>query len=73
MTFAPESFPPDGFAPDSFAALDTIAEDFQQRGGQPGLAYGVVAGGRLVHARGLGERSLDAPRRAPERCSGSPP
>jgi len=58
VTFAPESFPPDGFAPDSFAAVDTIAEDFQQRGGQPGLAYGVVAGGRLVHARGLGERSL---------------
>jgi CubicO group peptidase (beta-lactamase class C family) len=49
---------PDSLASDSFAAVDAIAEDFQHRNGQPGLAYGVVAGGRLVHARGLGQRSL---------------
>src|SRR5258708_1015022 len=46
---------------DSFAALDAIAEDFQSRGGQPALAYGVVADGRLVHARGLGERRVGGP------------
>lgn len=44
-----------------FAVLDAIAEEFQSRGGQPALAYGVVADGRLVHARGLGERWVDGP------------
>ena len=43
------------------AAVDTIAANFQSRHGQPGLAYGVVAGGSLVHARGLGERWLGGP------------
>jgi serine-type D-Ala-D-Ala carboxypeptidase/endopeptidase len=38
-------------------AADRIAEAFQARAGQPGLAYGIVSGGRLAHARGLGERS----------------
>ena len=46
---------------ETFAALDAIAEDFQSRGGQPALAYGVVADGRLVHARGLGERWVGGP------------
>jgi CubicO group peptidase (beta-lactamase class C family) len=46
---------------DRFAALDAIAEDFQSQGGQPALAYGVVADGRLVHARGLGERWVGGP------------
>ena len=44
-----------------FAMVDAIAEDFQSRGGQPALAYGVVADGGLVHARGLGERWVDGP------------
>lgn len=43
---------------DRFAEVDELAGAFQARGGQPGLAYGVVAGGELVHARGLGERWL---------------
>ncbi len=47
--------------PDRFAVLDAIADDFQCRGGQPALAYGVVADGRLVHARGLGERWVGGP------------
>jgi CubicO group peptidase (beta-lactamase class C family) len=47
--------------PDRFAAVDELAESFQQRGGQPGMAYGVVAGGCLVHAGGLGERWLGGP------------
>jgi CubicO group peptidase (beta-lactamase class C family) len=47
--------------PDRFAAVDALAEGFQQRGGQPGMAYGIVAGGRLMHAGGYGERWLGGP------------
>src|SRR4249920_588445 len=47
--------------PDRFAAVDALAESFQQRGGQPGVAYGIVARGRLAHAGGLGERWLGGP------------
>ena len=46
---------------DRFAAVDALAENFQRRGGQPGLAYGIVDGGRLVHAGGFGERWLGGP------------
>lgn len=42
-------------------ALDAIAARFADRGGQPGLAYGVVAGGALVHSAGYGECWLDGP------------
>ena len=45
----------------ALAAVDAIAENFQLRRGQPGLAYGIVAGGSLVHASGLGERWLGGP------------
>jgi CubicO group peptidase (beta-lactamase class C family) len=41
-----------------FADVDAVAASHQQRGGQPGLAYGIVLGGELVHAVGLGERHL---------------
>ncbi len=44
-----------------FADVDTLAAGYHQRGGQPGLAYGIVAGGELVHAAGLGERHLGGP------------
>jgi CubicO group peptidase (beta-lactamase class C family) len=44
-----------------YADVDALAAGYQQRGGQPGLAYGIVAGGRLVHAAGLGERHLGGP------------
>jgi len=47
--------------PDQFAAVDDLAEGFQRHGGQPGVAYGIVAGGRLVHAGGWGERWLGGP------------
>src|ERR1035438_5012846 len=43
------------------AAVDAIADSFQLGGGQPGLAYGIVVAGSLVHARGLGERWLGGP------------
>ncbi len=42
-------------------AVDAIAARFAARGGQPGLAYGVVAGGRLVHSGGAGERWTGGP------------
>ncbi|MBV9096328.1 MAG: beta-lactamase family protein [Streptosporangiaceae bacterium] len=35
--------------------------DYHKRGGQPGLAYGIVVGGELAHAGGFGERSLGGP------------
>ena len=44
-----------------FADVYALAASYQQRGGQPGLAYGVVLGGELVHAAGLGERYLGGP------------
>jgi serine-type D-Ala-D-Ala carboxypeptidase/endopeptidase len=47
--------------PDQFAAVDDLAEGFQRRGGQPGVAYGIVADGRLVHSGGWGERWLGGP------------
>jgi CubicO group peptidase (beta-lactamase class C family) len=42
-------------------AIDAIAARFASRGGQPGLAYGVVAGGELVHSGGCGERWTGGP------------
>jgi CubicO group peptidase (beta-lactamase class C family) len=44
-----------------FGGPDAIVADFQARGGQPGLAYGIVRGGQLVHAAGLGQRRLGGP------------
>jgi CubicO group peptidase (beta-lactamase class C family) len=44
------------------AALDRIAAGFHARGGQPGLAYGIVAGGRLAHAEGAGGQWAGGPR-----------
>src|SRR5581483_6127445 len=44
-----------------FAEVDTLAAGYHQRGGQPGLAYGIVIGGELVHAGGLGQRHLGGP------------
>ena len=55
-----------------FAHVDALAAGYHQRGGQPGLAYGIVAGGELVHAAGLGVRYLGDRRRMPTRSSGSP-
>jgi CubicO group peptidase (beta-lactamase class C family) len=49
------------FAGLDFAGADRLARAFAARDGQPGLAYGIVAGGALVHSGGLGERWLDGP------------
>ena len=56
-----------------YLEIDQLAKTFAARDGQPGLAYGVVAGGALVHSGGLGERWLGAARpRTPGPCSASP-
>jgi serine-type D-Ala-D-Ala carboxypeptidase/endopeptidase len=44
-----------------FAHVDNLAAAYHQRGGQPGLAYGIVLGDELAHAAGLGERYLGGP------------
>jgi CubicO group peptidase (beta-lactamase class C family) len=44
------------------AAVDGIAAAwFAAHRGQPGLAYGIVADGELVHSGGLGERRAGGP------------
>ena len=42
-------------------AVDGIAARFAERGGQPGLAYGIVANRELVYTGGLGERWSGGP------------
>src|ERR1700742_2895891 len=44
-----------------FAHVDALAAGYHRRGGQPGLAYGIVIGGQLAHSGGLGERWLGGP------------
>jgi CubicO group peptidase (beta-lactamase class C family) len=44
-----------------FAELDDIAGEYAQGGGQPGLAFGVVRHGELVHSGGFGQRFLGGP------------
>jgi CubicO group peptidase (beta-lactamase class C family) len=43
------------------AAAAAIAESFQHGGGQPGIAYGIVANGELIHSDGIGQRWLGGP------------
>jgi CubicO group peptidase (beta-lactamase class C family) len=43
------------------AQIDAIAARFAASGGQPGLAYGVVADGQLVHSGGCGVRRTGGP------------
>ncbi len=44
-----------------FRAADEIVSRFHQRGGQPAISYGIMRDGLLVHAAGLGARSLGGP------------
>jgi CubicO group peptidase (beta-lactamase class C family) len=46
-------------ASDPFAATDKIFEEFQLDAHAPGLVYGVVEGGKLVHVRGMGVQDLE--------------
>jgi serine-type D-Ala-D-Ala carboxypeptidase/endopeptidase len=53
----PPQWPGEG----DLGALDVIADSYQLSGGQPGLVYGIVAGGSLLGVRGLGEQWLGGP------------
>jgi CubicO group peptidase (beta-lactamase class C family) len=44
-----------------FADVDALAAGFHRRGGQPGMAYGIVMDGELVHTAGLGVRYIGGP------------
>src|ERR1700678_604591 len=48
----------DHFTAGDFAAADAIVSDLFDRGGQPAIAYGIVAGGELVHSAGFGAKVL---------------
>ena len=53
--------------PDDFAQVDALFEQVGAAEHIPGLAYGVVIGGELVHGRGLGTtHANDASRSAPD-------
>jgi CubicO group peptidase (beta-lactamase class C family) len=41
-----------------YSSADEIVRRFYERGGQPGISYGIVADGTLVHAAGYGARAL---------------
>ena len=47
--------------PSSYAAVDRLMDEFFDGGGTPGLAYGVVADGGLVHVGGRGQARLGGP------------
>jgi len=44
-----------------FAAVDAIVSHYFDRGAQPAISYGVVAGGVLVHSGGFGTRGAGRP------------
>ncbi len=51
-------------AAQGYDQLDPIFAEFQQANHIPGLVYGIVADGRLVHVRGFGVQDLTARRSA---------
>ena len=48
--------------PEMFAAVDQVFADFSLDSHVPGLVYGIVANGRLVHVRGIGVQDLESKR-----------
>ncbi len=52
---------PRGLPPGAAATADDLVQAYQHGAGQPGLAYGIVAGGTLAHGGGVGERWLGGP------------
>jgi CubicO group peptidase (beta-lactamase class C family) len=56
--------PPDSGASDaaSFAKVKQIFDDYALDSHIPGVVYGIVADGRLIHVRGLGVQDLEAKR-----------
>ncbi len=52
---------PRGLPHGAGAAADEVVASFQRGEGQPAVAYGIVAGGSLAHAGGVGESWLGGP------------
>jgi CubicO group peptidase (beta-lactamase class C family) len=52
----------EALAGEAFAAADRLFDDYRLDAHAPGLVYGIVADGRLVHVRGFGVQELDARR-----------
>ncbi len=50
-----------GLPPGAAAAADEIVRSYQRGEGQPGIAYGIVAGGSLAHEGGVGQRWVGGP------------
>jgi CubicO group peptidase (beta-lactamase class C family) len=50
-----------GLPPGAAAAADEVVRNYQHAEGQPGIAYGIVAGGSLAHEGGVGQRWLGGP------------
>jgi serine-type D-Ala-D-Ala carboxypeptidase/endopeptidase len=48
--------------PETLAEIDRIFEEYRLDGHVPGMVYGVVMDGRLVHVRGTGVQDLDSKR-----------
>src|SRR5437868_3362190 len=46
----------------ALAATDKIFADWQRDAHVPGLVYGIVADGKLVHVRGTGVQDIDSKR-----------
>jgi CubicO group peptidase (beta-lactamase class C family) len=54
-------FGPVDFGPLDFGTADETVRRFHERGGQPGISYGIVRDGELVHAAGFGVRAVGGP------------
>jgi CubicO group peptidase (beta-lactamase class C family) len=52
---------PRGLPHGAVAAAEEVVASFQRGEGQPAVAYGIVAGGSLAHAGGVGESWLGGP------------
>jgi CubicO group peptidase (beta-lactamase class C family) len=52
---------PRGLPPGAAGTADEIVRSYQRGEGQPGIAYGIVAGGALAHEGGAGQRWLGGP------------
>ena len=60
MTPAAQAAAPDA---KSIAEVDSIFADWRLSAHVPGLVYGIVADGKLVHVKGLGLQDLDSRRK----------
>jgi len=49
---------PDNAVDDAVAKLDGIVNDLMKKSGMPGMAVGVVHGGKTVYAKGFGVKDV---------------